>query len=306
MKKKWAILGAVLILLAAGSVLLIYKMAAGGADPAMQQELAAAIAAGDSGRVKELIRENGTLLDAQLEDGGSPLEYAAANQNYPLVSWLLDQKPEMPDGSAMPFAIQLAFSLNDSSHIKNEKEKEAVRSVFVKIAALDRKELKKTNDRGNTVLHIAALKGEAELVRLLLEEGLDPKAVNEAGETPAAVAVQAGKPDAAAVLLEAAPELGRMQDKNGNTLLHTAAAYGTAEQFSSLTDLAGLNLDARNGEGKTALMYVSEFGGKAAVKRLLKAGADPLAESAEGRTAYEYAKLGQRPEIAAILKKAAE
>lgn len=306
MKKKWAMLAAVLLLLAAGAVLLKYKMADGGADPALQKELAAAITAQNNDRAKELIKEHKALLNVELEGAGTPLEHAAANQNYPLVSWLLDEKAELAAGSDMPFAIQLAFSLNDSSQKKDEKEKEAVRAIIGKIAALDEEELKKTNERGNTVLHIAALKGEAELVRLLLEKGLDPAAVNADGETAAAVAVQAGKPAAAAVLLAAAPELGGMKDKNGNTLLHTAAAYGTTEQFSTLPELAGLDLDARNGEGKTALMYVSEFGGKAAVQRLLKAGADPLAKSEEGRTAYDYAKTGKHAEIASILKKAAQ
>ncbi|EMD34330.1 hypothetical protein CERSUDRAFT_117208 [Gelatoporia subvermispora B] len=52
-----------------------------------------------------------------------------------------------------------------------------------------------TNDRGNTLLMLAAYSGHAELVQLLLKKGADPNRINDRGQSPLAGAVFKGSDD---------------------------------------------------------------------------------------------------------------
>ncbi|MED7954924.1 ankyrin repeat domain-containing protein [Kitasatospora sp. NPDC058201] len=58
-----------------------------------------------------------------------------------------------------------------------------------------------TNDRGDTLLMLAAYHGHAAAVTALLERGADPNRANDRGQTPLAGAVFKGADDVLAVLL---------------------------------------------------------------------------------------------------------
>ncbi|MEE1827932.1 ankyrin repeat domain-containing protein [Streptomyces sp. BE20] len=58
-----------------------------------------------------------------------------------------------------------------------------------------------TNDRGDTLLMLAAYHGHATAVTALLERGADPNRANDRGQTPLAGAVFKGADDVLAVLL---------------------------------------------------------------------------------------------------------
>ena len=59
-----------------------------------------------------------------------------------------------------------------------------------------------SNDRGDTLLMLAAYHGHADAVRLLLERGADPDRANDRGQTPLAGAVFKGADDVLSALLE--------------------------------------------------------------------------------------------------------
>ncbi len=63
-------------------------------------------------------------------------------------------------------------------------------------------------------------------------------------------------------------------------------------------------IDARDGNGRTALMLATLHGRRAAVNALLAAGADPNAADAEGTTPLQAAVAGGQPEIIAALQRA--
>ncbi|KAI1437333.1 ankyrin [Xylaria sp. CBS 124048] len=67
-----------------------------------------------------------------------------------------------------------------------------------------------TNDKGDTLLMLAAYYGHADLVRLLLQQGADPNRLNDKGQSPIAGAVFKKEDDVVDVLLEggADPEYG--------------------------------------------------------------------------------------------------
>ncbi|CDO76857.1 hypothetical protein BN946_scf185033.g54 [Trametes cinnabarina] len=67
-----------------------------------------------------------------------------------------------------------------------------------------------TNDKGNTLLMLAAYNGHDALVKALLSRGADPNRINDQGQSPLAGAVFKGHDDVVRVLVEngADPRLG--------------------------------------------------------------------------------------------------
>ncbi|MFD9893296.1 ankyrin repeat domain-containing protein [Amycolatopsis sp. NPDC059027] len=59
-----------------------------------------------------------------------------------------------------------------------------------------------TNDRGDTLVMLAAYHGHAETVTVLLERGADPNRVNDRGQSPLAGAVFKNEPDVVRALLK--------------------------------------------------------------------------------------------------------
>ncbi|MFC4535008.1 ankyrin repeat domain-containing protein [Sphaerisporangium dianthi] len=59
------------------------------------------------------------------------------------------------------------------------------------------------NDKGDTLLMLAAYHGHAAAVRALLERGADPSRVNDRGQTPLAGAVFKKEPEVVRALLDA-------------------------------------------------------------------------------------------------------
>ncbi|MET8639399.1 ankyrin repeat domain-containing protein [Streptomyces sp. NPDC004096] len=88
-----------------------------------------------------------------------------------------------------------------------------------------------TNDRGDSLVMLAAYHGHADAVRALLERGAEADRVNDRGQTPLAGAVFKGEPEVIRVLLDggADPSAG------------TPSAVETARMFgrSDLLELFG-------------------------------------------------------------------
>ncbi|MEU1417707.1 ankyrin repeat domain-containing protein [Streptomyces sp. NPDC005731] len=88
-----------------------------------------------------------------------------------------------------------------------------------------------TNDRGDSLVMLAAYHGHADAVRALLERGAEADRVNDRGQTPLAGAVFKGEPEVIGVLLDggADPSAG------------TPSAVETARMFgrSDLLELFG-------------------------------------------------------------------
>ncbi len=68
-----------------------------------------------------------------------------------------------------------------------------------------------SNDRGDTLLMLAAYHGHAQAVRLLLQRGADPDRANDRGQTPLAGAVFKGADEVLTALLDggADPKAGQ-------------------------------------------------------------------------------------------------
>ncbi|MGW4895115.1 ankyrin repeat domain-containing protein [Kitasatospora sp. NPDC004240] len=78
-----------------------------------------------------------------------------------------------------------------------------------------------SNDRGDSLLMLAAYHGHADAVRVLLERGADPDRANDRGQTPLAGAVFKGAEEVLTVLL----------DGGADPAAGTPSAIDTARMF---------------------------------------------------------------------------
>ncbi|KID31366.1 ankyrin repeat domain-containing protein [Prauserella rugosa] len=87
-----------------------------------------------------------------------------------------------------------------------------------------------TNDRGDTLVMLAAYHGHAETVAALLERGADPDRLNDRGQSPLAGAVFKGEADVVKALVAggADPHAGQP------TAVETARMFGAEELLTLL------------------------------------------------------------------------
>ena len=93
------------------------------------------------------------------------------------------------------------------------------------------------------------------------------------------------------------------EDKNGNTALMCAAAYGYTDTVNLLID-KGADVNARSNDGVTALMRVAWYGKTDVAKVLIKAGADLELKDNNEQTALMKAVSKGNTEIVNLLKAA--
>lgn len=122
------------------------------------------------------------------------------------------------------------------------------------------------NDKGDSLLMLAAYNGQREAARVILEAGGDPELANDRGQTPLAGAAFKGDIDIASLLL----------------------AKGAA-------------VDGTGDGSRTALMTAAMFNRTEMVALLLGHGADPSLRDAAGQSAADMARAMNAPDTPAQL-----
>lgn len=113
-----------------------------------------------------------------------------------------------------------------------------------------------SDNKGNSLLMLAAYNGQEETVRMLLRQGADIDRRNDHGQTPLGGVAFKGYLNIVRLLVE-----------------------------------AGAGVDADNGSGKTPLMFAAMFGHRDIVEYLLSRGADPTSQTLFGISARHLAKF---------------
>jgi len=181
--------------------------------------------------------------------------------------------------------------------------------------------INKGNHDGDTLLHIAAGRGNNKVIKLLLERGAKVNSTNELGETPL-IHASTYFIDTVKLLLENGAKINMKDTFEERAPLHVASDYGNIvivkfllekgakvdiEDFNKKTtlflavfegykDIAklllkyGAKIDKQNVCGETALHIASKEGRLDMVKLLLKNGADPTKVDWDGKTALDYAE----------------
>jgi ankyrin repeat protein len=88
-----------------------------------------------------------------------------------------------------------------------------------------------TNDKGDTLLMLAAYHGHAELVTALLRRGADPNRANDGGQTPLAGAVFKAEDEVVRALLAAGADPGA----GSPSARDTARMFGRDDLLTDLT-----------------------------------------------------------------------
>ncbi|GIV30361.1 MAG: hypothetical protein KatS3mg028_1427 [Bacteroidia bacterium] len=181
------------------------------------------------------------------------------------------------------------------------------------------------NNYGETALMWAARHGHKEVAELLIQHGADVNAKNNYGGTALMYAAIKGHKEVAELLIQhgahldlisatcigdkdAAESLIRngadvnAKDEDGRTALMKAAELGHKE-VAELLIQHGADVNAKDEDGETALMKAAFNGHKEVAELLIQHGADVNAKDEDGETALNWAKYWGYYDIVKLLKK---
>ncbi|KAJ6644845.1 Ankyrin repeat domain-containing protein 50, partial [Pseudolycoriella hygida] len=198
--------------------------------------------------------------------------------------------PEMNNNAAVRNNI-IAILDNIDVIFKNTKQLfTIVKNLYP--GNLDDDKVNLEDQNGNTLLHLAAYKGESNIVEFLLSKGAEVNARNLQGRSPLISAALAEHYNIVEFLLSKGASVNmngifnilnritllpnddkvNLEDQNGNTLLHLAASVGKYNMLDSLL-LNGAEVNAKNLDGRSPLASAALAGHYDSVEFLLSKGA---------------------------------
>ena len=129
-----------------------------------------------------------------------------------------------------------------------------------------------------TALGAAVVEDDLEAVRALLDHAdANPDGFGGDGQAPVHLAARRGDTEIVGLLLEAGADLDLRDRKDGWTPLLHAIHWRSRAAAAALIE-AGADVDARGGSGTTPLFLAAGYGMEGIVRLLLEHGADPRAE----------------------------
>jgi hypothetical protein len=153
---------------------------------------------------------------------------------------------------------------------------------------------------GESPLDLAAWRGFAELVDLLLDEGAElPPPGSTQGQYVAMFAAEKGLDRLFELSVDGGVDLG-LRNENDGSLLHSASQGGSAAVVARLLD-EGFDPSERDVYGREPLHYAAEMGHQDIARLLLDRGAGIDARSLGGETAFNTARWVEREEMASWL-----
>lgn len=141
--------------------------------------------------------------------------------------------------------------------------------------------------------------GQAKLLAPVLLAGLPPNLMNQKGDSLLILAAYHGHVEVAGLLLDAGADAEIVNDR-GQTALAAAAFQGDARVIALLLD-RGAQVDSPPG-GRTAFMIAAMFNRLDIMQLLRERGADPAARDADGLDALAAAGKMGADDAAALLR----
>lgn len=245
---------------------------------------------GHSKIVELLILANADVM-SQSKTGMTALHFAAGNGHSKVVELLIRANADV-----------MAHSMNGTMPIHS-----AARSGHLQIMeSLVRANSDVTtvaDQQGITALHIAAFRGDCDIIRFLLDAKADPSAATNTGRTPVHIAASRGHLKALDILLEANATF-MTRTTLGCTPLHLTYMKGSVETAKRLIQ-AGANVLEPAGKGVSALSLASAH--CKMVKYLVDAGADVNEVNTDGSTVlHEASREGHLETVEVLLRAKAD
>lgn len=261
-----------------------------GADPAIRD---------GSGRTPLHIVKNEAATRLLIEHGANPVVMEAGAQlgSTPLESAIHQGKRDVV--RAMLEFVDVGFRRKNGMtplHMAAQYNDEALLRLLLDKGA----DVAAQDDRNDTTLHLAVPHENAELVKLLLERGADPATTNRMHHSAVFIAGRRPFKPVYRLLLEYTNIEYRTKQKR--SLLHLAIepinlfqppppSRLEIEDVELIRHLLekGININAQDAHGKTALAICTQYGCEVLVRLLLDKGADPNVRDHNQTTALHVA-----------------
>ncbi|XP_066245089.1 histone-lysine N-methyltransferase EHMT1 isoform X1 [Euwallacea similis] len=153
-----------------------------------------------------------------------------------------------------------------------------------------------------TLLHLAVLKGNLDIIYLLIMSKIDLDSLNNDQNSPLMCAISEGRNDIVKHLVQAGAEVS-LKGMDAMTSLHLAAKFGNLEACNIVLCNAVMPnfVNVQDDGGWTALVWACEHGYKEVVKYLLSMGADISIRDVEHNVALHWAAFKGSTEIVELL-----
>jgi ankyrin repeat protein/L-ascorbate metabolism protein UlaG (beta-lactamase superfamily) len=278
-------------------IILLFVMFAGAED------IHSVVQQGDLTKTQSLIAKYPALLNSKSEDGRTPLHAAVMGGHKELMQYLiqegadidaLDKEGRTPLLNAIILKKpELAHTLIEMGADVKIKSKEGANAIIYALFFGSKDLIEPILDSGQdvnerylggvTMIQGAAAMGQLNAMKILLERGADLNAISDRGETALYFGVRQGRTEIVDWLFSNGARAQSKIEGSERNLLHLATLNGYTDIAELLVD-NGVEIDATDASGKTALQYAEKYGHKKIAVLLKKHGADiTLPEEHNGR-----------------------
>jgi ankyrin repeat protein len=152
--------------------------------------------------------------------------------------------------------------------------------------------------QGRSALHAASVKGNSDLVKLLLENNFDINLQDNHGDTPVFIAACRGADDIVQQLVQSGADVS-LKNSAGWSPLHAAFGYKVITEY--LISCKEVDINDKENTGRTALMIAAQNNHPDVVEFLVNAGANLSDQNKDGLTALHFAADQNHPSCLKLL-----
>ena len=258
--------------------------------------------------MKYLIDCGGCDPNSTDRHGRTPLHIAVINHQFGVVEYLLDS-PEFTNPRINIKTLGDIAGNTPLHHACEYSDQHKMIPLLVKALHSLKVDIKATNNKGQTPLHMTAISGQTDNAKALLSSISNDEiehfntALDNEGYTAIQVACSKGHYKMFLYLCETYPRSVHFIDVNGRDLLHLSCQSGSSEMVQSLIETYQLNPESSDKEGITCLHLVAEKGDVKMYQYIWgrQYAANPVPLDNKGRTPLHYACSANQYDMALYL-----
>jgi ankyrin repeat protein len=241
----------------------------------------------DSCSIAKMLVKNGIdTMDRNAEDL-TPLNLAVQHGHIQLVEVLLEGKSGNDVDGEDNLNLYLVHKKN--LQLAEEYKHDSISKLLLTKTKIDIKRIvSRTDDEGNTELHLAVKEEREKLVNFLLVDKADVNKANKKGFTSLHLAAQKANFSICSILLKHGADVNHKFPDDGGTVLHFAVRR-LPTTFLELFLQNKAQIDIQNHEGITALGMAALCGYEDDITLLLDRKANPNLQNESGETMLEIA-----------------